>query len=338
MTKDDVLYLQIKPRLVDFLKIAGVPYWEPSLTVCPHCGEQAGILMDFMWRCSHCKEQGDVVDYVMTLEHMETRPAAIKRICRALQVKITTLEALNVKDLMDKKFDAAEAIVDGLIGKGVYLLAGAPKIGKSWLMLWLAHRVSIGESVWEFQSRKSDVLYISLEDPERRIQSRVAEITRGETGNLWFATETELVGRGFEEQISGFLIEHHSVKFIIVDTLQRVRQLRADQYNYAGDYEVISQMKSLADRFGITILLVHHTRKADATDPLDVVSGTTGTVEFGLPQLPGHCSQPPKLSPPGETESRGITEALLKGSPPRGSPWPILVRPEAEQEGGGFGQ
>ena len=119
-------------------------------------------------------------------------------------------------------------------------------------------------------------MYISLEDPERRIQSRVAEITRGETGNLWFATETELVGRGFEEQISGFLIEHHSVKFIIVDTLQRVRQLRADQYNYAGDYEVISQMKSLADRFGITILLVHHTRKADATDPLDVVSGTTG--------------------------------------------------------------
>ncbi len=158
----------------------------------------------------------------------------------------------------------------------VYLLAGSPKIGKSWLVLWLAHRVCLGADVWEFKSRQCDVLYISLEDPERRIQSRVAEITRGETGNLWFATETELMGRGFEEQISGFLFEHPSVKFIIVDTLQKVRQLRADQYSYAGDYEVISQMKSLADRFGITILLVHHTRKAGAADPFSMISGTTG--------------------------------------------------------------
>ena len=53
------------------------------------------------------------------------------------------------------------------------------------------------------------------------------------------------MGKGFEEQITGFLLEHPSVKFIIVDTLQKVRQLRADQYSYAGDYEVISQMKSL---------------------------------------------------------------------------------------------
>lgn len=78
-------------------------------------------------------------------------------------------------------------------------------------------RCCLGEDVWEFKSRQCDVLYISLEDPERRIQSRVAEITRGESGNLWFATETELMGRGFEEQISGFLFEHPSVKFIIVD-------------------------------------------------------------------------------------------------------------------------
>ena len=120
------------------------------------------------------------------------------------------------------------------------------------------------------------MLYISLEDPERRIQSRVAEITRGETGNIFFATETELMGKGFEEQITGFLTEHPSVKFVIVDTLQKVRQMRADQYSYAGDYEVISQMKALADRFGITILLVHHTRKAGAQDPFSLISGTTG--------------------------------------------------------------
>ena len=276
MTKEDALHLQIKSRFTDFLKAAELPYWEPALTVCPHCGEHAGILMDFMWSCQHCNKRGDVVDYVMALEHLETKLAAIKRVCRALQIKVTTLEVISADELMDKQFENTGALIDGFMGRGVYLLAGSPKIGKSWLVLWLAHRVCLGEDVWEFKSRQCDVLYISLEDPERRIQSRVAEITRGETGNLWFATETELMGKGFEEQITGFLVEHPSVKFIIVDTLQKVRQLRADQYSYAGDYEVISQMKSLADRFGITILLVHHTRKAGAADPFSMISGTTG--------------------------------------------------------------
>ena len=277
MTKEDALHLQIKSRFTDFLKAAELPYWEPALTVCPHCGEHAGILMDFMWSCQHCNKRGDVVDYVMALEHLETKMAAIKRVCRALQIKVTTLEVISADELMDKQFENTGSLIDGFIGRGVYLLAGSPKIGKSWLVLWLAHRVCLGETVWDFKTRQCDVLYISLEDPEQRIQSRVTEITRGETGNLWFATETELMGKGFEEQITGFLIEHPSVKFIIVDTLQKVRQLRADQYSYAGDYEVISQMKSLADRFGITILLVHHTRKAGAADPFSMISGTTGS-------------------------------------------------------------
>ena len=276
MTREQSLCDQVKYRLVDFLKAAELPYWEPELTVCPHCGEQVGICEKIFWSCPVCNKRGNAVDYVMALEHLDTEWAAVKRICRALQIKVTALDVIHADELMDKQFENTGALIDGFIGRGVYLLAGSPKIGKSWLVLWLAHRVCLGEDVWEFKSRQCDVLYISLEDPERRIQSRVAEITRGETGNLWFATETELMGKGFEEQITGFLFEHPSVKFIIVDTLQKVRQLRADQYSYAGDYEVISQMKSLADRFGITILLVHHTRKAGAADPFSMISGTTG--------------------------------------------------------------
>ena len=91
MTKEDALHLQIKSRFTDFLKAAELPYWEPALTVCPHCGEHAGILMDFMWSCQRCNKRGDVVDYVMALEHLDSKLAAIKRVCRALQIKVTTL-------------------------------------------------------------------------------------------------------------------------------------------------------------------------------------------------------------------------------------------------------
>ena len=147
MTKEDTLHLQIKSRFTDFLKAAELPYWEPALTVCPHCGEHAGILMDFMWSCQHCNKRGDVVDYVMALEHLETKLAAIKRVCRALQIKVTTLEVISDDELMDKQFENTGALIDGFIGRGVYLLAGSPKIGKSWLVLWLAHRVCLGEDV-----------------------------------------------------------------------------------------------------------------------------------------------------------------------------------------------
>ena len=276
MTKEDALHLQIKTRFTDYLKAAQLPYWEPALTTCPHCGEHAGILMDYMWHCQHCNKRGDVVDYVMALEHLDSRLAAIKRVCRVLQIKITTLEVISANELMDKEFEQSNTLIEGLIGRGVYLIAGSPKIGKSWLMLWMAHCISTGEKVWEFSTRQCEVLYISLEDPEQRIQERLAKVTGGETGNILFATEAEIMGKGFEEQVIGFLGEHPAVKFIIVDTLQKVRQLRADQYSYAGDYEVISQMKSIADRFGITILLVHHTRKTGASDPFALISGTTG--------------------------------------------------------------
>ena len=131
MTKEDALHLQIKSRFTDFLKAAELPYWEPALTVCPHCGEHAGILMDFMWSCQHCNKRGDVVDYVMALEHLDSKLAAIKRVCRALQIKVTTLEVISASDLMDMEFEPHNMLIERLIGRGVYLIAGAPKIGKS---------------------------------------------------------------------------------------------------------------------------------------------------------------------------------------------------------------
>lgn len=276
MSKEQALHLQIKNRFIDYLKAAGLPYWEPALTICPHCGEHAGILMDFMWSCQYCNQRGDVVDYVMAQNHLETKMAAIKMICRTLHIKITELEVMSADELMDMQFTGNGMLIDQLIGKGVYLLAGAPKIGKSWLVLWLAHQVSRGANVWDFETKKSDVLYISLEDPRQRIQQRLADVTGGETGNIWFATETELIGEGFEEQLTNFLRAHEGVRFVIIDTLQKVRQMNANTYTYAGDYEVITHMKTIADNFDISILLVHHTRKSGSSDPFATISGTTG--------------------------------------------------------------
>ena len=122
------------------------------------------------------------------------------------------------------------------------------------------------------------VLCLSLEDTDHRLQRRLVEVTGGETGDLTIATDAELLGSGLEEQLTNFLSDHSETKFVIIDTLQKIRQLKADSYSYAGDYATLTVLKQIADRFDLTILLVHHTRKQEADDTVDKISGTTGLI------------------------------------------------------------
>lgn len=167
-------------------------------------------------------------------------------------------------------------LVDGLLGQGIYILAGAPKVGKSWLVLLLANQVSRGEPVWELKTEKCGVLYISLEDTFQRIQKRLNDVSGGTPGPIWLATEALNIGEGFEEQLENFLAARPDVKLVIIDTFQRVRKAGQEQYNYASDYEAVCALKKIADRFLITLLLVHHTRKTGSSDSFNMISGTTG--------------------------------------------------------------
>lgn len=272
------LRADVKYRFIEYLKAAKAPYYEPALTVCPHCGQQAGIILDFMWSCDHCGEKGDVVDYAKLCHGFRTEAEALKHVCRVLGIKICFLDTISADDLMDMQFPDHQELIENLIGKGLYLLVGASKIGKSWLVLWLAHSVSLGLPVWNLTTRKCDVLYLSLEDTHQRLQRRLVEVSGGETGNLTIATDAELLGSGLEEQLTNFLQEHPDVKFVIIDTLQKIRQMKADSYSYAGDYATLTALKQIADRFDLTILVVHHTRKQEADDAVDKISGTTGLI------------------------------------------------------------
>lgn len=267
---------QLKSKLIHYLKADNLPYYPPSLTVCPSCGEQAGIIGDTLWSCPACKKHGDLVDYVMEHNGFKTEPDAIRHLCRALGVKNTILEYKTANEIMDMEQAEVPFVIERMLSKGVHILAGPSKAGKSWLVLWLAHCVSTGAPVWHYKVNKSDVLYLCLEDTVERIQQRLVEVSAGETGNIYFATEAEVMGNGLSEQLAGFLQEHETVKFIIIDTLQKIRDMKSEQCSYAGDYQTMSTLKQLAERFNAAILVVHHTRKMKDPDPFNMVSGTTG--------------------------------------------------------------
>jgi hypothetical protein len=134
----------------------------------------------------------------------------------------------------------------------------------------------MGIPLWNRKTIKSDVLYLSLEDTERRIQTRLLRICDGETGKITFATEAEILGNGFEQQITGYMKTHPETKLIIVDTMIKVRDIGWCSSAYADDYAFMTVFKHLAERFDTAIVLVHHTRKQESQDIMEMISGTNG--------------------------------------------------------------
>ena len=278
------LTFQVKHRLIDYLTAAKLHLDESDpmviRTTCPCCGCMAvvrEILPGTMatWECLTCNEKGNTIDYAKNYFGL-TEKKALFEVCRRLGIRITFLETITAASLMDKQFDPQHELIEGMLAPGLYILAGASKIGKSWLVLQIAHCVSMGITLWGRKTQQSEVLYLALEDTERRIQSRLMRICGGETGAIAFATDAEKLSQGFEEQVTNFLRKHPQTKLVIVDTLIKVREMNSRGSAYADDYATMTAFKRIADRYGIAMLIVHHTRKQEASDIMDMISGTTG--------------------------------------------------------------
>ena len=183
------------------------------------------------------------------------------------------LITVDGRTLMDRPLEPPNFVVDTLISQGLHILAGSPKVGKSWLALWLAVTVAKGEPVWNMTTKQGTTLYLCLEDSVLRIQNRLFEITEDAPDSVNFCTECALIGQGLEEQVDAFIAAHPDTVLVIIDTLQMVRPAR--DATYANDYRDLSALKRIADARGIAILLIHHLRKESADDVFNRISGTT---------------------------------------------------------------
>ena len=187
------------------------------------------------------------------------------------------LHTVSMTELYQTAYKSRPPIIDGLLYAGAYILAGAPKIGKSFLVAQLAYHVSTGIPLWNYSVHGGTVLYLALEDDYRRLQERLYRMFGVDgTDTLHFATCAKQLGAGLYEQLARFVSEHRDTRLIIIDTLQKIREASGDRYSYASDYEMIGQLKHFADQTGIALLLVHHTRKQQADDKFDMISGTNG--------------------------------------------------------------
>lgn len=187
------------------------------------------------------------------------------------------LHTVSMTELYDTVYRSRPPLIDGLLYPGTYLFVGAPKLGKSFLMAQLAYHISTGTPLWNYPVRKGTVLYLALEDDYSRLQKRLYQMFGTEsTENLYFSVSASQLGSGLDEQLQNFVREHPDTELIIIDTLQKVREVGGDSYSYANDYVIIAWLKQFADNSGVCLMLVHHTRKQKSDDPYDMISGTNG--------------------------------------------------------------
>lgn len=187
------------------------------------------------------------------------------------------LAVIDSETLLDTRLAPTKFCVDTLLPEGLCILGGAPKIGKSWMVLDLCIHVAKGEDIWNLHTRKGTVLYLCMEDSHQRIKNRLNTITDEGSCDLWFATKAKSMADGLCDQIREFYCKHPDTILIAIDTFQLIRDCNAEA-SYAGDYQNIQVLKYLAEELHITLLLVHHLRKLSDSDPLNKISGTTGLV------------------------------------------------------------
>jgi hypothetical protein len=189
------------------------------------------------------------------------------------------LKTFTAAELMAEELAEVKWVVPGILPEGVTLLAGKPKLGKSWLALGVAIAVATGGVALGIKPVEAgDVLYMALEDNRRRLRKRFGKLLTGDgPERLDIATECPRMDDGGAEKLETWLEEHPDARLVVVDILKKVRpRASANRSVYEADYEALEAMQRLAGEYGVSILVVHHLRKMGAADPLDEVSGSTG--------------------------------------------------------------
>ena len=190
---------------------------------------------------------------------------------------------VTAADLQSKEFPPIRIVIPALITEGVTLFAGKPKVGKSWLAFDCCIAVAGDRFVLgDVKPVQGDVLYLALEDNERRLRRRLAKIMPGEgrwPERLSLHTQWRRVNEGGLDDIEAWCRTVPQPRLIWIDVLAKIRPLmvRSKEQAFAADYASLEGLQQLSSRLGLAIVVNCHLRKmASEDDPADDVSGTLG--------------------------------------------------------------
>lgn len=274
----------------DLLEDCGGPqYIVALLESCPSSVNYAaytGIVRNLSLKRQAAILSRKATDFAMNGVGSDVAVAELRKGLDALEAKTAPkrLTRFTGSQLLSMTLPDPKWVVPGLLPEGFSILAGNPKLGKSWLALGIAIASATGGAVLgSIGVERGDVLYMALEDTDRRLQSRLRKIL-GEGARdadlslLDIAIEWPRLDMGGVTKLERWLQEHPNARLVVIDTFQKIRGNGASSNSnaYGADYEAVSALKLLADRYGVAILAVHHRKKGEGMDDLESISGSYG--------------------------------------------------------------
>jgi len=231
-------------------------------------------------------EEGDFTDWLNTFNDIDEAGERFSIIAEGAEpyisgdLKIQTT-GFNAAELMAMTLPEPKWAIPNILPEGLNILAGKPKMGKSVLSLNIALAIACGgKALSKIDVEKGSVLYLALEDTKRRLQSRLKAMLQDRSApqNLHLEPVWPKIGDGGLNKLDGRIQEISDLRLLIIDTLKKIKPVQKNRNKnpYDIDYENISVVKELADKFNISILIIHHLRKTESDDIMDDFSGTFG--------------------------------------------------------------
>ena len=193
------------------------------------------------------------------------------------------LDLLTADDILAAIWPEPVWAVPGILPIGLAILAGKPKVGKSWLALQIAHAVAAGGYALGEQVQAGPVLYLALEDPPRRLKERMA----AQRWRLGLPAEFMPLGQ-FTDQVGDLRngggeklarqIKHRGYRLVVIDTLSR--SVYGDQNDAEKMTAGLTPIQEMAHHSNCCVLMIDHHHKLCGHD-LDAVTDILGSTAKG---------------------------------------------------------
>lgn len=193
------------------------------------------------------------------------------------------LDLLTADEILGTAWPEPAWVIPGLLPAGLTILAGRPKTGKSWLMLQIAQAVAAGGVALGEEVASGSVLYLALEDPPQRLQSRM----RRQRWSMGLPAEFMPLGR-FVDQLGDLRagggerlarqIRVKRYRLVVIDTLSRA--VGGDQSDVSEMTLALSPLQEMAHAFNCAVVMIDHHRKGFGTNP-DAVADILGSTAKG---------------------------------------------------------
>ena len=194
----------------------------------------------------------------------------VEHLAALLQRGITSSE------LLAKKFAPMPWLVPDIIpGGGLTILGSKMGNGKSYFLLQLGIALTTGTPFLGHETQRRGVLFICLEDSERRINSRLNQLGAIGTDKLLIYTQWAQGERALED-LRLILTERNDIRVVIIDPIVKFIDL-LDYNDYGGAYGSLSPLKQALDGRKVAGLFSHHCKKSPSElDAFDDILGSTG--------------------------------------------------------------